>query len=280
MEDEVLMQDTNAIEDNETNIFDDDLFNDDAEVEETEQTSEEEETEAEAESTENEVAEEESEQTSEEETLELKFLGTTNKVSKKATESIGNALGKSGEEVVSLIQKGMNYDNTPLHKLMDTYADAYGLTREEFVKTLEDGAKGIFDKVARDRITNAHPDWDDEKIEMQIAIEKNERTKHKAEQEKATEFEANKPFLEFINKYPDVKEFPEAVANDINKGVHPIIAYESYLQQQMFEEKMAEITAQAEKEKRKQVNKNKSTGSLRSADDGEHDSFLDGFGKY
>jgi hypothetical protein len=78
-------------------------------------------------------------------------------------------------------------------------------------------------------------------------------------------------------KYPDVKQFPKEVAEDINKGISPIVAYEAYLQKKAYEDKMEELNKMIAKEQKKEKNKAKTTGSLKDTDEGvDKDYFSEG----
>ena len=283
-----VMQDTTAEIESETSFDYDNLFEfneEDFEEETTEETTEED-----SESDEEAIAEKDGETegtteetTEEEETVDFKFFGQTSKLSKPAIEKIGQGLGKNAEEVVALLQKGTNYEHSPLHKLIDKYAEANGMNREEYVKFLENGLPGLAENIQRNKIQGEHPDWDDEKVNLAVQLNLSKLNTAKAEREerekKAAEQEAFKPHLEFLAKYPDVKQYPDEVAKDIEKGVSPIVAYESYMQRLEYQEKLNELNKKIAKETQKQKNKAKSTGSLKDSDEGsEKDWFAEGLG--
>lgn len=255
-----VMQDTTAEVDSETSVDYDNLFDF------TEEDSEEETVE---------------ETTETEETVDFKYFGQTSKLNKSAIEKIGAGMGKNADEVVSLLQKGANYENSPLHKLIDKYADANGMNREEYIKFLEDGLPGLAENIQRNKVMGEHPDWDEEKVELAVKLNLSKMNTAKAEREakakEDAEYEAQKPFLEFIAKYPDVKEFSKEVEEQIKKGVSPITAYESYIQKKEYEAKLEELNKQIAKEEKKAKNKAKSTGSLKENDgDSEEDWFSKG----
>lgn len=278
-----VMQDTTAEVDSETSVDYDNLFDfteEDSEEETVEETTETEESQEETE-VEDEAEETDEETTEEEETVDFKYFGQTSKLNKSAIEKIGAGMGKNADEVVSLLQKGANYENSPLHKLIDKYADANGMNREEYVKFLEDGLPGLAENIQRNKVMGEHPDWDEEKVELAVKLNLSKMNTAKAEREakakEDAEFELYKPHLEFLKKYPDVKEYPDEVAADIEKGISPIVAYESYVQKQEYAAKMEELNKQIAKEEKKAKNKAKSTGSLKENDgDSEEDWFSKG----
>ena len=281
-----VMQETTAEVDSETSYDYDNLFAlEDSEEEAAEETTEAEKTEDEATETEDEEETEETpeETTEEEETVEFKFFGQTSQLNKPAIEKIGAGLGKSADEVIALLQKGTNYENSPLHKLMDKYADANGMSRQEYIKFLEDGLPGLAENIQRNKITNEHPDWDEEKVNLAVQLNLSKMNMAKAEREakekEDAEYEMNRPHLEFMAKYPNVREYPKEVAEDINKGIAPIVAYEAYLQRQEYAAKLEELNKQIAKQQKKERNKAKTTGSLKDNDaDNEKDWFSEGLG--
>lgn len=279
---EEVMQET-AIEESETSFDYDNLFSiDDSEDETTEETTEENTSEDEETTTEGEEeTAETTEETTEEETVDFKYLGQTSKLSKSAVDKISQGIGKSADEVVALLQKGMNYGNSPLDKLIGKYADANGMNREDYIKFLENGLNGLEENVQRNKVVTEHPDWDDEKVNLAVQLELSKVRTEKANKEeqakKNAEYELYKPHLEFMAKYPDVKEYPEEVAKEIDKGVSPIIAYQAYLNEKEYAAKLEELNKKIAQQERKMKNKTKSTGSLKdNGTDEEHDWFSEG----
>lgn len=280
---EVEMQDTNAEYDYESsaeNLFCDpdgeesEETNEDAELEEENETEEEEEKETSVEET-----------TETEQTLDYKYLGKTTPLPQKEISVIAEKLGVKPEDIIAQLQKGANYDESPTKKIVHRLAQANGMDDEGYMKFLGETATAIEDKKIRDKIVEAHPEWDDEKVEMQVKLNKIEAGKEAEQKAQQAEFDENKPFIEFLAKYPDFdvqKGFPAEVAADIQKGIHPIVAYESYVQQKNYEAKMAEFETKKAQEEKKQENRKRSVGSLKDngGEEGK-DSFLDGLlGRY
>ncbi len=273
---EVEMQETNAEYDDESRY--EDLFLD-SDDEETEETNEESDFEEEDE----EEKEEESpaeETTETEETLDYKYLGKTTPLPQKEISVIAERLGIGTEDVIAQLQKGANYDESPTKKIIHRLAQANGMDDEGYMKFLGETANTLEDRKLREEIEAKHPEWDDEKVEMQIKLNKFEAGREAEQKARQDEFEANKPFIEFLTKYPDFdvqKGFPEEVAEDIQKGIHPIVAYESYQQKLNYEAKMAEIETTKAREKKRQENIQRSVGSLKdNGGDEDKDSFLSG----
>jgi hypothetical protein len=278
-----VMQETTAEVESETSFDYDNLFEftEESEEEAVEETTETEESEEETTEESEETEEAAEETTEEEETIDFKFFGQTSKLNKTAIEKIGVGMGKNADEVVSLLQKGANYENSPVHKLIDKYAEANGMNRQEYIKFLEDGLEGLAENIQRNKIAAEHPEWDEEKVNLAVQLNLSKMNTAKAEKEQKAkddaEFELYKPHLEFMKKYPDVKKYPPEVSEQIDKGISPIIAYESWLQEQKYNERMNELNKKIAKEERKQKNKVTTTGSLKENDgDGEDDWFSKG----
>ena len=92
-------------------------------------------------------------------------------------------MGKSVDEVISLLQKGANYDNTPVHKLIDKYAEANGMNRQEYIKFLEDQLPSLAENIQRNKVSSEHPEWDDEKVELAVKLNLKEMNTARAEKE-------------------------------------------------------------------------------------------------
>lgn len=272
---EVEMQDTNA--DYSEESYEDLFTNSDGE--ESEDTNDDSELEDE---TEVEDEEEPSEEpTSEpEQTLDYKYLGKTTPLPQKEISVIAEKLGIKAEDVITQLQKGANYDEAPSKKIVHRLAVANGMDDDAYMKFLGESADAIEEKQFRQKVTEEHPDWDEEKITMQVKLDKYEAGQKAAQKAQQEQYNENRPFIEFLAKYPDFdvqKGFPDEVAQDIQKGIHPIVAYESYVQKQNYEAKIKELNQKKAVEEKRQENKKRSVGSLKdNGGEDEKDSFLAG----
>lgn len=262
---EVEMQDTNA----EYSESYDDLFSnpEGEEFEDTDDDSEPEEV-----TEESEKGSPEGKTTETEETLDYKYLGKVTPLPQKEVSVIAEKLGLKAEDVITQLQKGANYDESPSKKIVHRLALANGMNDEEYMKFLGKSADTIEDMKFRSKVTEEHPDWDEEKIAMQVKLDKYEAGQRAAQQAQQAKFDEHKPFIEFLAKYPDYdvqKGFPDEVAADIQKGIHPIVAYESYVQKQEYENKLTEFEQRKAQEKKRQENIERSVGSLK--DNGGND---------
>lgn len=189
------------------------------------------------------------------------------------------------ETLVTLLQKGKNYDNV--------HADLESLKNSEDLNFLKQMAKeaglpdtkSFIDKVKTDlenqRIQGRAQELMDEgmseehaihtaKLEMQVKAGTPQPTKT-AEQEAPD----SKGFLELLEEYPEVAQFktlddyPEPVKEAILAGKPPIVAYQKHL--------LAEAKKANEIEKINQSAKQRDLGSMKNAKNAEPDDpFLTG----
>ena len=264
---------TSAMEDDWDDIDLSDIQNDEEEREETPAESEEQTPEADQQTEEaEEKAEEEpaeadndtaQESVEEQQTFDLKFLGETKTVSK--------------EEVVTLAQKGLNYDKvlgerdvvkqevsrlqeyeTFLKDLADmdgrTVDDLMDATRAEILAKKE----GLDKSVALQRI----------KLDRDRKAFEAEKSKKEAEQKATEEAEKQRSnqFLQFAQEYPDVdpKDIPKEVWDKFKDGMPLTSAYSIYENKKLREE-VKSWKDKAEAAEQNAKNKERSTGSQSTA---------------
>ena len=264
---------TSAMEDDWDDIDLSDIQNDEEEREETPAESEEQTPEADQQTEEaEEKAEEEpaeadndtaQESVEEQQTFDLKFLGETKTVSK--------------DEVVTLAQKGLNYDKvlgerdvvkqevsrlqeyeTFLKDLADmdgrTVDDLMDATRAEILAKKE----GLDKSVALQRI----------KLDRDRKAFEAEKSKKEAEQKATEEAEKQRSnqFLQFAQEYPDVdpKDIPKEVWDKFKDGMPLTSAYSIYENKKLREE-VKSWKDKAEAAEQNAKNKERSTGSQSTA---------------
>ncbi len=270
-----------------TNIEDDtsfDIFEDeDFQTEEGQEQGNEEPNQPPSEPQQNEPQEEET-------TLPVKFLGKEYPIPQSEIKSLAARLGIGEGDVISTIQKGLNYDHavtsTPLHKKIAKLAELNGQTPEEYSDFLEHAANEIGLRHEIDNVRKQYPELSDEAVE--IIAQKNlengkladyKKAKETEEQQKQQEEESREkdiaPYRAFHAKYPKVEKFPDEVAAMINAGTDPIFAYELYTKNQ---EQITNLTNENTELKQKQTNYYSSMGSSKASAAGEdYDDFLSGF---
>ncbi len=183
-------------------------------------------------------------------------------------------------ELITHAQKGMNYDhvlqerdalrNAPELQMLDRYAKASGMTRQQYVEYLDKQmqesevqqqiASGVPEGVAR-RLTE---------LERAESMRKEKETAMEAQAQERARYEA------FIRAYPEVKEFPEEVAQAIVSGEEPLSAYRAYENRRLLTEIEA-LKSQLQAKEKNENNKKKDFGGADSegSDEGQ-DAFLAG----
>lgn len=295
MEDnEVFMEDTTPSETDDTSWDGSDLFTEEPESDAEPNTTADESAEGEAEEAKDESEPEpaQEETTPPEQMVTLKYLGKDFPVPQKAAHAIAESLGMNGEgDLLTALQKGMNYDhaveNTPLHKLMAQYAEANDMTMDEYVRYLQENVETTAKQIEEGKVRTEHPEWDDEKVQMQVELNRTQRKTAKAEAERQkaatvqdkqpSEDEKLKPFLDFMAAYPDVKEFPAEVARKINEDkMPPIAAYKAWQREEDLKRQNEELQTKLQQAEKKNTNKAKSPGSVQDSATEAPDDFLSG----
>ena len=293
-ENEVFMEDTTPSDTEDTTWDGSDLFTEEPESEAEPNTTADDNAEGEAEASkaESEPEPEPENTTQPEPTVTLKYLGKDFPVPQKAAQAVADSLGMNGEgDLLTALQKGMNYDhaveNTPLHKLMAQYAEANDMTMDEYVRYLQENVETTVKQVEEGKVRTAHPEWDDEKVQMQVELNRTQRktAKAEAERQKAASVQAQqpsederlKPFLDFMAAYPDVKEFPPEVARKINEDkMPPIAAYKAWQREEALRQQNEELQTKLQQAEKKNLNKAKSPGSVNDTTQEVPDDFLTG----
>lgn len=176
-------------------------------------------------------------------------------------------------EAARLAQKGMNYDKaverarrqgaeqSEAGKLIRAYAEKNGMTEEEYIRY----AQGEMSRKELEALTKTMP----EQQAQELLRYRAEAKKREAEQrERQEQEEREKPFREFAEKYPDVKEFPPEVLEGIRKGQSPISAYQDYEIQRLKAQLAAGMAAEQ--------NRSSTPGSVSGAGGQKDDPFLAG----
>lgn len=187
----------------------------------------------------------------------------------------------SREEVISLAQKGADYDrvkeqlnqsrqaNQELQSTLDSQKEAMAVlsalaeaTGTDVPKLLDDlriGAlrkQGLSDDVARERI--ARDKVERENAELKAAAEKQQETETSAQR-------AEREIAEFRSEYPGTQitqELVDKLMNDVQNGMSLTQAYRKYEAAQK-DERIAQLEAQLAAEKQNRDNRTSSPGSQR-----------------
>lgn len=204
------------------------------------------------------VAEEPAEQT-----FDLKFLGETKTVSK--------------DEVITLAQKGLNYDKIlgerdtakqevsrlqEYEAFLKELAGPGGMTIEDLMDSTRAEVlakkEGLDNSVALQRI----------KLERDRKAFEAEKARKETEKRQAEEAEKQRSnqFLQFAKEYPDVdpKDIPKEVWDKFNEGISLTAAYSAFENKKLREEVKA-WKSKAETAEQNYKNQQRSTGSQSTA---------------
>ena len=235
---------------------------------------------------------EETEEATQERFVPLVFNGQQTNLPESAVQVLSGALGG---DVVSLIQKGMNYENRGAREIgiLDRYAQASGYdNRAAYLDAMEQqlGQHQIDSELAR--LMEQYPDAPEDALRPiaertvsdRSSAERAQREQEaadlaRAEMMKSGE-EMTRPWAEFLRVHPEVdaKTLEKGFFELVNSGLPPVAAYER------IEAQKARAEAERLKEQLKAAQKNTqnrqtAVGTMASATL-DSDPFLAGFGKY
>lgn len=142
----------------------------------------------------------------------------------------------SMDEAKTLAQKGMNYDKIlgerdQLADIIDRYAGAAGMTREQFMNHLEQNLADYSDGIDIAKLKEAYPGASED-ILKEIArrdrtIKESERKEREAKEKADRETAEQKPWIDFFTRHPDVKaeNLSEDLMSRVREGMTPTEAY-------------------------------------------------------
>ena len=187
---------------------------------------------------------------------------------------LGQEVELSMEQLIANAQKGLDYDHirqerdslrqAPEIALLDRLARDAGMSRADYVDAVN--RRQVEQQIANE-VKRGVPE---EAARRLHALEEAERRRTEEETARAAQKARNQDLLEFVQEYPDVKEFPPEVLEAISKGQKPLAAYQAYENKQL-KAKLAAL-------QKNQDNKQKTAGSMRGAGTPEEaDAFSSGF---
>ncbi len=185
------------------------------------------------------------------------------------------------DEARVLAQKGMNYDKIlgerdDMYRLIDQYAEASGVTREQFIQYLRSELLKYSDQSAIDKLRKSYPGASDD-ILRELAVRDKKiseaETKEREESERIERENAVRgPWINFFSRHPEIK--PETLSPEFYKLVEDGMSpEEAFLTTKLNElEGKNAITQQNEDNLMRAVGSAKGDGQRMKADQ-----FLDGF---
>lgn len=190
----------------------------------------------------------------------------------------GQELQLNAKDLVTLAQKGMNYDKMQarldqamanpqlraMQEVLEPYARQAGMDVGSYVQYLQ---KSADDQAVQRMVEGGMPL---EAAQRMYALEKENRALAEQRNREAQQQTQQNAFVPLLQKYPEVKTLDAGVQEEIRSGVPPLAAYEKWLLAQENARLKAETAAAKVAEK----NKQSAPGSAQSAGAGEEESGL------
>ena len=255
----------------------------------TEAETEKAETETETKETETETQAETEEVKPQAETLTAKYNGKEFALDKAAIAKAAEGLGVKEDEVIAIIQKGLNYDNFKAslgtsneYKALDILAENAGLKRADFIaETIRNGDKLLLEKEKK-ALEEKYPYLEEKDIadlaEKQMQFNRAARAEQARTEADAEGKKQQAVWVEFFKRYPDIK--PEAISDEMYKrvqaGENPL-SIQLEIENRQLKAEQEKLKTEMEAAKKNTHNAAKSTGSVKSAAAADGDDFLAGF---
>ena len=217
-------------------------------------------------------------------TVQVQYNHEAKSIDRSAAMKISESLGMSVEDLVSNLQKGMNYDtlenrinskNNESLQALRSLAARTGKTETEIITAIESTFESVELQNAAEKIRKENPDLDDDVVErmarMQAELDKKSRAETAASNAEAERVKAPQPWVDFFIRYPGLAKepVPEEVIKAVVEGESPTVAYLEYL----LDKKDVELK---QMQKDAEVKK-KNTGSTKAQFAEDNDPFLEGF---
>jgi len=187
-------------------------------------------------------------------------------------------------EITALAQKGMNYDHIAEQRsqlqgelsILDDYARSSGMTREDYVKYLQDGLQRFQTERELQSLRERFPDADDDVLEefadKSVRLRARDDEAKVRDQKNREDQDRRAPWERFFREHPDVdpKDIDKAFYAAVDSGKSPTEVF--------LERKISELTEKKKMAEKKQDNISRSVGSVAGdGDGGKRDPFLEGF---
>jgi len=220
-----------------------------------------------------------------EETIDYSYNHKTTPIPRSSVEAVGKALGYTPEEVITILQKGSNYDTLtsrqqPYEALIEQirgYATDNGLELNDAVKKMQDALDVVSAGKYVNELRQKYPNSDPRLIQEMAIRQAREASRQSAsERQQNAEREAKnteeKMWTEFFANHPDAR--PE------NLSPRMLQALENHEDPERvyMNERYEALNKELEQLKQKTGNASRSTGSARrTSSAAQRDEFLDAF---
>ena len=225
------------------------------------------------------------------ETITAKYKDHSWDLPKKEVEAAAQALGMTAQDVVTLLQKGMNYDSlaarkpekTPDLEVIDFYARANGMNRDQYLQMLRQNQTKLLENQERQRLMAQYPNADPRLLQEMAGLsawqKEAQAQKMRQDQERARQEEVRKqeqarraPWERFFRAHPDMdaKKLPSEMLERVAAGEDPTAVWYS-LQNAALETELAQLRKQQENQRQVPA------GVASDGKQTETDPFLSGF---
>ena len=190
------------------------------------------------------------------------------------------------EKAVELAQKGANYDHVyqelqsyrdgPIGKAMKAYADAAGMSVEQYAQVMVEQQRSAAERKALEELQEQYPDAPEELLREHVKLKLEESDARAASVE---ETKRQREWADALAEYPDIKpdNVPQDVHDAVANGAKPIDALRLH-ELASLRAKVAELTSAQETKKKQDENRARSIGSAAGINSGgdADDAFLAG----
>lgn len=230
---------------------------------------------------------EESAQPSDSEVITAKFLDREIPLDKAAVEKLSSAAGLSPDDLITVFQKGLNYDrvketaeslkNAKEIQILDAYAKSAGMSREEYLLYLERQKEELDRQTKVTQLKQQYPDGSPELLdELAARRSMDEKLKRQMELTRRQSLQGEmirRQWVDFFKEHPEITDasaLPKEVMERVMAGETPSAAYTRY-EKDRLERELAALR-QHEENKEKAMGGAKGDGA-----EEEKDAFLAGF---
>lgn len=222
------------------------------------------------------------------ETLPLSYMDSAFQLDAAAVQSIAGALGSTQQDVIALLQKGMNYEHKASREIgiLNDFAQASGMTLDQYLNGLESAREENLVQTEMQQVAAEMPEGTPEEAlrriaERNVADRRAERQQQAQQAAQLAAQQADRGRVDawgaLLGEYPELRD-PQNVPQGLfeimaKQGCTPSEAFYRVQAQQQAAQ-LAEAKRALEVAQQKQKNKETAVGSQSTAGDDGSDAFL------
>ena len=222
-------------------------------------------------------------------TVKAVYNGKEFLLDKEAAKKAAQGLGLNENQLITVIQKGLNYDNlktsfasSPESKALDILAENADMSRKDYINAVLKDGENMLQKKEEDILREKYPYADDEDIAQMaqniVSQKKSLRIEKAKKEAEAAKQEGAKVWVDFFKKFPHIKpdDLPPDMYERVKNGENPITV-QLEIEKNNLEKENREIKRKLDAAWKNNANKAKAIGSIRSDGKEDTDDFLSGF---